>query len=1099
MRKLLSILALALCFVACQNEPEVNVSNNDIVDVVLNIEAPELGITRAGKDGQDDSKNAKDSAHGAIDYADDAFWGEYDLRYTLEVYAADEVGTGTPIARERLVNFMDRYASTTFTLRLVPNREYKFVVFADFVAQDSKENLYYDTKDLRDITSITTGEKWNAMNEARDAYFVSENVTVTTGLKQTLILTRALAKLRVVTTDILDLEKYTKPHKVVVTYYNHPIFKSFNAINGAISTEMTGDELTYVVEYKDQYDAGYDSKLKYPSYMTLFSDYVHAIAGQHSSVNFRMDVYEKSGRLIKSNDFSTEIPVQRNYLTTIMGNALTTEANIEILISDEFVGWYDVDMPEGLFDNDTVAVGGFEDGGTYANGAYSYEVANAETGDSFTLNILEGALTEEGTLAAGEYNYGEHFTASNVNVNVNITRSAGAVAGEAVGGKMVVNIEEDGKYAIAIDLEVKTAEGKAYRPSFGFYGDFLLKVIEPLAKPEVTAAVVGNVVTLTWEAVDGADKYGITRGTNMPVIVEETTYEFTGEYNTEYTFHVVALPADESVNTYSEACEVTVTTEKETLATPEVTAAVDGNVVTLTWEAVENAAYYTVQVDDNIAEKVDGTTYTFPGDLGVEYMFTVIAYPADDTKNASKECVVKATTAPAVKVVTVDEFLAAAEDTQMYQLTGVITSVVNTTYGNFYLKDETGEVLIYGLCSPEGEQKYWAASGAKVGDTITVQTLRTSHNGAPQGKNALFVELKPFVAEASEWGIVGDLTDWGKNKDIVMYTTWHTANLFVAYNVEINSGAFKVRANNAWDNTKNYGLEVAGSINADKYYTVITSGGSNNITPMTYGTYDVYFDLTNKRVALMTPGKEYAEATDGGNPVVVVAGLKDHEWGLVGSFNGWDVANYAVTVVKGDWAVAENVNLEKNAQFKFAADKAWTLSYGTGGEVNVGETYTTYNNGGNMKFVGEAGAYDVYFSLVEATFYMEKHVEKTEQTATITFDDTAKRTTYTTSQQVWEENDIIVTNDKASSTNNVGDYAKPARFYKGSNVKIEAPGAILSISIDVSGIDSKYKTAWGTDNNGIVTITLEGTSNTYEFKNLSAQARANKMTITYIE
>ena len=95
------------------------------------------------------------------------------------------------------------------------------------------------------------------------------------------------------------------------------------------------------------------------------------------------------------------------------------------------------------------------------------------------------------------------------------------------------------------------------------------------------------------------------------------------------------------------------------------------------------------------------------------------------------------------KKVTVAEFLAAAEDSTIYELTGEITSVTNTTYGNFYLNDGTGEVLIYGLCSPSGEQKYWAESGAKVGDTITVQTVRTSYNGTPQGKDAIFVSLVP--------------------------------------------------------------------------------------------------------------------------------------------------------------------------------------------------------------------------------------------------------------------------------------------------------------------------------------------------------------------
>ena len=226
-----------------------------------------------------------------------------------------------------------------------------------------------------------------------------------------------------------------------------------------------------------------------------------------------------------------------------------------------------------------------------------------------------------------------------------------------------------------------------------------------------------------------------------------------------------------------------------------------------------------------------------------------------------------------------------------------------------------------------------------------------------------------FEPVASEWGVVGDLTNWGSSSDIVMYTT-PTENLFVAEKVEIKSGAFKIRANGKWDDAKNYGFEVAGKAYADKYYAVITGSGSQNITPIEPGVYDVYFDLAQKRVALMTPGKAYAEAEDGGAPVVVIEGLKDHEWGLVGSFNNWDVANYVVTTVEGDWAVAKNIALAKNAEFKFAADKAWTLSYGTACDVKVGETYQAKNNAGNMKYVGEAGNFDFYFSLVDAKFYM---------------------------------------------------------------------------------------------------------------------------------
>ena len=51
-------------------------------------------------------------------------------------------------------------------------------------------------------------------------------------------------------------------------------------------------------------------------------------------------------------------------------------------------------------------------------------------------------------------------------------------------------------------------------------------------------------------------------------------------------------------------------------------------------------------------------------------------------------------------------------------------------------------------------------------------------------------------------------------------------------------------------------------------------------------------------------------------------------------------------------------------------------------------------------------------------------------TATIDLNNADNRVSFTTEQQVWRANGITVTNDKGSSTSNVGDYTAPARFYK---------------------------------------------------------------------
>ena len=315
---------------------------------------------------------------------------------------------------------------------------------------------------------------------------------------------------------------------------------------------------------------------------------------------------------------------------------------------------------------------------------------------------------------------------------------------------------------------------------------------------------------------------------------------------------------------------------------------------------------------------------------------------------------------PAVTYTTVAEFLAAAEDETIYTLKGTITSVTETSYGNFYINDGTGEVLIYGLCSPEGAQKYWAQSGAKVGDDIVIKTVRTSYNSAPQGKNAIFVELIT----------PGTLAFWSFEATSASFTA-AAAEKTIA--VAIYNTTSEVNA--VSDNAQFSAVYSAG---------VLTISAKENTT---------------------------ADAIEGN-----------------------------ITVTCGDLS--------------------------------------------QVIAVSQLGASSGDAVAVEAK---------------ISFADKANRTEYSTSKQVWEQNGIVVTNNKGASTSNVGDYANPARFYKSSNVTIQAPGEIISISIDCKGLDAKYVTPWGTADNGIVTITLDGTSDTYTFNNLSAQARAYSMTVTYLE
>ncbi|MBR5818096.1 MAG: hypothetical protein IKY62_05570, partial [Clostridia bacterium] len=126
-----------------------------------------------------------------------------------------------------------------------------------------------------------------------------------------------------------------------------------------------------------------------------------------------------------------------------------------------------------------------------------------------------------------------------------------------------------------------------------------------------------------------------------------------------------------------------------------------------------------------------------------------------------------------------------------------------------------------------------------------------------------------------------------------------------------------------------------------------------------------------------------------------------------------------------------------------------------------------------------------------------------EEPATLSFADKANRTEFSGTKQVWYQNGITFTNNKGSSTNAVADYS-PVRLYAGSNVVIDAPGNITKIVFTTSG--SSYATplknsigsaATVTVSGSEVTVTPNGTSESFTVAKLTAQVRLNSITVTY--
>ena len=360
--RFIALAALVLGLASCQQEFNGVTPVGGEVDFQLQVDARELA-TRAGENGAADDQNSKNSAFGAIDYYQGTDWKQVDLRYTLEVYDADALND-VPV-KDRQVVIVDEYQPVTFDLRLVPNRNYQFVVFADFVengkhAEDVNPAIaaqrdlglhHVIGNDLRDITI-----KEDAINdESTDAYFCSKMIRVENSKGESIVLKRPYGKVRVIATDLAELNLNVDPTSVVVTYDAcHP--NTFNAVTGAISGEYT--EKSYTYNYADiskvslanhYYTVGYDAETITAengtvrhSHMTLFTDYILA-EDEQAAIHFTMTVKD-GNEDIKTTEFNTDIPVERNHLTTIIGNVLTTATEINVTIDDNFEGYHNIEM-----------------------------------------------------------------------------------------------------------------------------------------------------------------------------------------------------------------------------------------------------------------------------------------------------------------------------------------------------------------------------------------------------------------------------------------------------------------------------------------------------------------------------------------------------------------------------------------------------------------------------------------------------------------------------------------------------------------------------------------------------------------------------------
>ena len=255
-------------------------------------------------------------------------------RCIMSIYLADEDLQAPILYAEKVIASVSGKTAVFPDQRLVSGHKYRFVFWADYVTDNSSEDgraadLHYDTQNFPTV-SFKDGAAYKSNDDTRDAFFLSEVVTVSGPSTQSFELRRPFGQLNIITNDwgaIPDeAAAQLRPAKVKLTFYDVP--NTIDLLTGEVSgaADISGEavEVSKIAQDGDAKHLSFDYILAEPDDQTILTDF---------TMDFLAD--DDNTKVTDTYTF-TNIPVQRNYQTNVRGNLLTDRTGVEIEVVPEF-------------------------------------------------------------------------------------------------------------------------------------------------------------------------------------------------------------------------------------------------------------------------------------------------------------------------------------------------------------------------------------------------------------------------------------------------------------------------------------------------------------------------------------------------------------------------------------------------------------------------------------------------------------------------------------------------------------------------------------------------------------------------------------------
>lgn len=191
----------------------------------------------------------------------------------------------------------------------------------------------------------------------------------------------------------------------------------------------------------------------------------------------------------------------------------------------------------------------------------SYYYHEFQFSDDSNANVLRAAFDitycSDASINAGTYTHkGLNSLYPGTNYNITYLRIDDQAISEFNAGDMTITVDGN-NYTISVQI---TSGTNTYNVSLnGTLGESEPIVTTPLTTPSnLKVTYNGTSATITWDAVEGVNYYGVTYGsTAKNTLTNSVTLEGLS-YNTDYTVNVVAHPSDTTLHTSSEAASITI-------------------------------------------------------------------------------------------------------------------------------------------------------------------------------------------------------------------------------------------------------------------------------------------------------------------------------------------------------------------------------------------------------------------------------------------------------------------------------------------------------------------------------------------------------------